>query len=204
MIRPEISVIVPLGPSETTHNIERLIYLQGHGIEVVIEPGDRGISSALNRAIRRSTGAYVAWISVGDWKLQGRISQQYQAMKANGWLASCHDYTGREHPTPPDFSQLSTDNQQCGSTTMVRRDVALSIPFDEDLQWAVDWDWHAAIQFMGPGWSYINERWAKCYEHPGGHTDRGRNNPQRNRDKITVKKRWMHAPERIGAHFRTR
>lgn len=167
--------IVPIGPGV-------YVYRQEHA----------GISAAMNHATRRATGDYVCWLACGDTMHRDKIVLQLDTMRAWGALASFTHY--EDERGDYDLSRLSTDNQFCGSTAMVHRDVALEFPFDEQLMYCSDWDVACRIQYDGPGWLEVPAILGACYEHPGGHTDRARHDDRmrvrRMQDRATVVRRW--------------
>ena len=151
----------------------------------VIRQDAAGISAAMNRGIGAATSGYVAWLSVGDEFYPHKFERTLGLAPA-----VCHLIKDGHHPVP---RRLRWDNQICGAATVVMTDVAREIPFDEGLQYCVDWDWSARIEFDGPGWTLVEEVLGESHQHPWGHTARaqaGEARKVRDRDRATVSRRW--------------
>ena len=169
----------------------------------VVRTEHRGIAHALNTGTKAARGDYLCWLSVGDTMRTNKIRQQYRFMRELGSAASFHDYvngkgaSGVFRSRPKWREKLETDNQFCGSTAMVLRDVALGCPWDESLTYAVDWDWACRVEFDGPGWDYLQEVLGAAFELPGGHTMTAEATPdlwaKKCKDRLVVHKRWRRA-----------
>lgn len=158
-----------------------------------------GISAALNYGVRKSVGEFICWLSAGDLFYPNKVEVQCRSMIEFKAPASFHDYDSASGPvlfSGKDLHRLRYDNLFCGSTTMVHRSVfdVHGAWWDESLQYCVDWDWHARIQFEGPGWYHVNAVLGAAYEYPGGHSDRAKHHPglkeRRGRDRAIVADRW--------------
>jgi glycosyltransferase involved in cell wall biosynthesis len=159
-----------------------------------------GIAAALNAGARAATGDYVCWLSVGDRMYPSKVALQLGWMLEHGHVASFHDYENSDgvfRTLPGWRTRLETDNQFCGSTVMVARCVALALPWDESLTYAVDWDWACRVEFDGPGWAHMPGVLGAAYELPGGHTMTAEGDPalwaKKCKDRLVVHKRWRRA-----------
>ena len=150
----------------------------------------KGISHAINKGVQRSIGDYICWLSVGDYMHPDKIEKQRLFHVTEGCRASFHDYESDTERPPPDLSRLTTDNQFCGSTTMVDRSVftANLCWFDEHLLYCVDWDWACRVQCVAP-WHHLQETLGEANEYDDGHTARA-NLKQRSKDRALVATRW--------------
>lgn len=160
-------------------------------IKVVRHSENRGISAALNTGAQRIDEGYVCILAVGDYFRPSKIATQLQHMRDAGSLASYTDWANMRAPS--DLSRLPFDSQVCGSTVMVAAEVLRAFPFDESLQYCVDWDWACRIEYAGPGWTHIPEVLTDSFAYEGGHTWRGNQGKRRMQDRARVSKRWRKA-----------
>jgi glycosyltransferase involved in cell wall biosynthesis len=140
----------------------------------------RGIASALNHGAMLAKHDWICWLSVRDTMYEGKLELQLRETKRAEALASFHDYinaiTGldvsplsgkdwREHLRKP-----SGDNQICGSTTMVHREVIARIGgWDTSLQYCVDRMFAKQVEY-DTGWHHIPLVLGSAGEHLEGHT----------------------------------
>jgi glycosyltransferase involved in cell wall biosynthesis len=156
-----------------------------------------GIAAALNHGIRKAETSHVAILAVGDRWDAAKVPAQL-ALDAPASFHAYRDGYTRRFPLEGWQRNLRTDNQFCGSTVMLERDVALAFPYDESLRWCCDWDFAARIQFEGPGWTFCDQVLGEAFEHPGGHTQRAMADDELRRLRYAcrakVSKRWRKAP----------
>ena len=156
----------------------------------------RGIAGAINEAVRRATGDYVAVLAVGDTFSRAKLKLCLSFLREqDNPPAMFHDWDdgfGRRAAPPTWRSRLATDNQFSLGAALWRRD--LSIHWDESLRWCSDWDFAARVQYEGPGWRYLPLMLSGCHEHPGGHTASASHDAElarlRGADRATVSRRW--------------
>lgn len=157
---------------------------------------NRGIAAALNTALSHAKHDHICWLSVGDTMHHDKLRQQLEL----GAPASFHDYrdavTGAERIAAADWQQrVWHDNQFCGSTTMVHRDVLDAIGgWDESLSYSVDWAFALAIE-KHVGWAYLPGVLGRSAEYPGGHTDRAHRD-DKHRDHARVS-RWANTYRKL-------
>jgi glycosyltransferase involved in cell wall biosynthesis len=156
----------------------------------------RGISAALNAGVDAALAAghsHLAWLSCGDSWRPGKIAAQRATCAAASFTAH-HNPTAwtpaeQDVRMPSDWrARLWRDNQFCGSTTMVTREVLVDVRFDVSLLWGVDWQFALEVELLA-GWTYVDEVLADVGPMRYRHTDRGSNNPRRHHD-ISRVARW--------------
>jgi glycosyltransferase involved in cell wall biosynthesis len=116
----------------------------------VSEP-DGGQTDALNKALRRATGEYVAYINSDDWYLPGAFGTAVDALESSGakWVVGACRYEGDagrttdvwrpELPTRPRYWWILDPWGVPQPSSFWRRDVFEELgPFREDLHYVFD------------------------------------------------------------------
>jgi glycosyltransferase involved in cell wall biosynthesis len=116
----------------------------------VSEP-DRGQTDALNKALRRATGEYVAYINSDDWFLPGAFDTAVDTLERTGarWVVGACRYEGEagrttdvwrpELPTRPRYWWMLDPWGVPQPSSFWRRDVFEELgPFREDLHYVFD------------------------------------------------------------------
>ena len=119
---------------------------------------NRGVAFSFNRAIRESSGKYIAFLGADDISLPYRLQTQYEFMESRpdidicgGWMEKFGDETGVIRLPVNDAhirTQLLWGCCMAHPTVIMRRDTVLrhSLYYDENLSSAVDYDlWARAI-----------------------------------------------------------
>lgn len=221
-----VSVIIPIYNEArediliTLESVQRAASYAGHTEIVVVDDGSdedkkvwtlprdvlrvdcphRGIAATLNTGVLRSTGSFVTTCGIGDYFSEHRISRCRHEMIDQNIPALFHGFVTDDgvFAVHDDWRRrLAHDNQFSLGAAMWSREVAKEHLFDESLQWCVDWDFAARVQFLGPGWGYLPEVLSEAFQRPDGHTRRAmadtQLNMQRSRDRATVARRWRKA-----------
>jgi glycosyltransferase involved in cell wall biosynthesis len=113
-----------------------------------------GAAAARNTGVAAATGDYVAFIDSDDEWLPGKLARQLEAMKAQGWAASCTAYylvrLGAAQILSPGLSTGALSQDELvwgcfispGSTLMFERGLFAEVgPLDTTLGRLEDWDW---------------------------------------------------------------
>ena len=130
---------------------------------------DKGQSDAINKGLRLARGEILAYLNSDDTYLPGAITRAVRYLTAEnpvshlvygeGYHVSAEGTIIERYPTEPfDFQRLAETCFICQPTTFWKRDVIETIGlFDENLQYAMDYDYwiRAAKQFGTLG--YLNE-----------------------------------------------
>jgi glycosyltransferase involved in cell wall biosynthesis len=127
----------------------------------VSEPDD-GQTDALNKALRRATGEYVAYINSDDWFLPGAFGTAVDALERTGarWVVGACRYEGEAgrttdvwRPQLPDQPRLWWILNPWGvpqPSSFWRRDVFEELgPFREDLHYVFDTEHGLRLAFAG-------------------------------------------------------
>jgi glycosyltransferase involved in cell wall biosynthesis len=138
----------------------------------VSEP-DRGQTDALNKALQRATGEYVAYINSDDWFLPGAFGTAVDALERSGarWVVGACRFegdTGRtidvwhpELPTRPRWWWVLDPWGVPQPSSFWRRDVFEELgPFREDLHYVFDTEHALRLVFAGLMPALVNDELA--------------------------------------------
>ena len=137
---------------------------------------DSGQSDALNRALRRARGEYVAWLNADEFYLPFGISILRDTLVETGADVvfadpAFVDEAGRfvrivpQHP----FSRLLLKWYGCfiaSCTTMFRREVLEAAGWDTSFRLAMDWDLYLRLAETGAQFAYVSRPVAAFRLHP--------------------------------------
>ena len=165
-------VIAEAGDDGPDGPTERLVPLGD--VRVIRLDTNRGPAAALNLGYDAAQRALIARLDVGDvWYPEAKRAQIEAALTVPAsFAASFDEEVGTPTPVRADWaSRIYTDNQFQASTTIVDRRVWRALPFDEDLRWCDDWDWHMRVQHL-VGWSRFDAITGTATCWPTGHNKR--------------------------------
>jgi GT2 family glycosyltransferase len=127
-----------------------------------VSESDDGQTDALNKALRRATGKYVAYINSDDWYLPGAFDTAVEALERTGarWVVGACRYDGEagrttdawepELPTRPRWWWLLDPWGVPQPSSFWRRDVFEELgPFREDLHYVFDTEHGIRLAFAG-------------------------------------------------------
>jgi glycosyltransferase involved in cell wall biosynthesis len=131
-----------------------LLARYGEAVRCIRHPRNAGASAARNSAVAGAEEGDVAFLDSDDVWLPGKLRLQLEAMRRNGWQASCHAFhmgrRGRADIVSPAYrtGELGLDDfvWGCfvtpGSTMICARALLCEIgALDTSLRRLEDWDW---------------------------------------------------------------
>jgi glycosyltransferase involved in cell wall biosynthesis len=171
---PNIEYVVIDGGS----NDDTLAILQSYGnrIDWVSEP-DRGQSDAINKGMARVHGEIQAYLNSDDVLMPNAIERVVSFFKHNpdcdmiygeaDYIDENDRFIGRYSTADYSFSRLRQDCMVCQPAAFWRQRIANKIgPFDEKLNYAMDYDYWLRIAKAGGNISFLPEKLAnsRLYE----------------------------------------
>lgn len=150
---------------------------------------DRGQTDAINKGLRQARGDIVAYINSDDTYEPGAIRRALELLDANPGVdfvygdANLIDESGEliEHTHAVDFDigVLTYDhNFICQPASFWRRSLVQRIgPFDESLQYLMDYEWFLRAAHAGARFLHAREPWANLRLHSACKTVMGSTTP---------------------------
>ncbi|HET7482566.1 MAG TPA: glycosyltransferase family 2 protein [Actinomycetota bacterium] len=157
----EVELIVQDGAS-TDETVDVLKSYEGR-IDWVSEP-DRGQADALNRALRRANGDWIAWLNVDEFYLPGVLARLLEAAERNAadfvyGDAVFVDAQGRIMRLLPQHRFSPTVLKHYGTyistcACLFRRDILDAEPWDASINRVMDWDLYLNLHRAGRRFVY--------------------------------------------------
>lgn len=152
-------------------------YIQDKRLRYV-KTENKGVSHAINEGLKRTTGDYVSFLHADDLFLSGKLRKQVSLMeKAKKYGVSYTNTSyfleNTRHSVLSSYSHFSGDifyflkrnNFIHASSTMIRKDIAKNIKFDESLGCHEEWDVFLKLARKGVKFLFIDEVLSKICVH---------------------------------------
>jgi glycosyltransferase involved in cell wall biosynthesis len=171
---PNVQLIVNDGGSTD----ESVAILQSYGDRITwVSEKDRGQTHAINKGLARSNGEIFAYLNSDDTLAPGAIRRVVEFFSDNpacdmlygdaNYIDEADVVTGKYNTAPYSFERLMFDCCVCQPATFWRASIAKAIgPFDEGLDFVMDYDYWLRIDRAGGEIRYLPETLASSRLYP--------------------------------------